>query len=111
MELLVYIMNHVDLLDELLENFSQEPNFRATIIDSAGMAHMLKDSNAFLSLRNLLNQSQVNSKTILMALEESDIDRAIEIIESVVGSLDNPDTGVVFTLPISRAKDLTKKRD
>lgn len=111
MELLVYIMNHVDLLDNLLEEFSQVPNFRATIIDSAGMAHMLKDTSYFLSLRNLLNQSQVNSKTILMAIDKDDVDKAIEIIESVVGSLDSPDTGVVFTLPISRAKGLIKKQD
>ena len=111
MELLVYIMNRVDQLDELLEKFSQEPDFRATIIDSAGMAHMLKDTSYFLNLRNLLNQSQVNSKTILMALKESDIERAIDIIESVVGSLEDPDTGVVFTLPISHAKGLIKKRD
>ena len=111
MELLVYIMNRVELLDELLEEFSQEANFRATIIDSAGMAHMLKDTSVFLNLRNLLNQSQVNSKTILMAINEQDVDRAIEIIEGVVGSLDEPDTGVVFTLPILHGKGLIKKKD
>lgn len=111
MELLVYVMNHVELLDDLLEDFSKEDNFRATIIDSMGMAHMLKDTNYFLSLRNLLNQSQVNSKTILMALNDQDIDKAINIIENVVGSLDDPDTGVVFTLPISHCKGLIKNKD
>ena len=111
MELLVYVMNHVELLDDLLEYFSKEDNFRATIIDSMGMAHMLKDTNYFLSLRNLLNQSQVNSKTILMALNDQDIDKAINIIENVVGSLDDPDTGVVFTLPISHCKGLIKNKD
>ena len=69
MQLLFFVMNKVDELDHLLEDFSKEPEFRATIIDSMGMAHMLKDSGYFLSLRNLLNQSQVNSKTIMMALE------------------------------------------
>ena len=111
MELLVYIMNPVELLDDLLEEFSKEPRFRATIIDSTGMAHMLKDTSYFLNLRNLLNQSQVNSKTILMAIDKDDVDNAIEIIESVVGSLESPDTGVVFTLPILHAKGLIKKID
>lgn len=101
MELLVYITNRIELLDDLLERLSKESNFRATLIDSMGMAHILKDSNYFLSLRSLLNKSQVNSKTIIMALNSEDVDKAIEIIECVVGDLNDPDTGVVFTLPIS----------
>lgn len=110
MELLIYIMNKVDLLDQLLEDFSKEPEFRATIIDSMGMAHMLKDTGYFLSLRNLLNQSQVNSKTILMAVDKESVEKAVRIIENIVGDLTEPDTGVVFTLPISYSKGLVKKK-
>lgn len=110
MELLIYVMNKVDLLDQLLEDFSKEPEFRATIIDSMGMAHMLKDTGYFLSLRNLLNQSQVNSKTILMAVQKESIEKAVRIIENNVGDLTEPDTGVVFTLPISYSKGLVKKK-
>ena len=110
MELLIYVMNKVDLLDQLLEDFSKEPEFRATIIDSMGMAHMLKDSGYFLSLRNLLNQSQVNSKTILMAVEKESVEKAVRIIENLVGDLTDPDTGVVFTVPISYSKGLVKQK-
>ena len=110
MELLFYVMNKVDLLDDLLEDFSHEPEFRATIIDSMGMAHMLKDSGYFFSLRDLLNQSQVNSKTIMMALEKESIEKAVSIIEKNVGDLTEPDTGVVFCVPISYAKGLVKKK-
>ena len=100
MELLVFVMNKVDLLDELLMKFSE---------DSSGMAHILKDTNLFFGLRDLLNNSQVNSKTILMALDNKDIMTAVDIIESVVGNLENPDTGIVFTLPISYMKGMVKK--
>ena len=110
MELLFYVMNKVDLLDDLLEDFSKEPEFRATIIDSMGMAHMLKDSGYFFSLRDLLNQSQVNSKTIMMALERENVEKAVEIIENIVGDLTDPDTGVVFTVPISYAKGIVKNK-
>ena len=109
MELLVFVMNKVDLLDELLMKFSEHSNFRATVIDSSGMAHILKDTNLFFGLRDLLNNSQVNSKTILMDLDNKDIMTAVDIIESVVGNLENPDTGIVFTLPISYMKGMVKK--
>ena len=110
MELLFYVMNKVDLLDDLLEDFSKEPEFRATIIDSMGMAHMLKDSGYFFNLRDLLNQSQVNSKTIMMALEKESVEKAVSIIENVVGDLTEPDSGVVFTVPISYAKGIVKNK-
>lgn len=109
MELLILILNKVECLDNLLEDFSKESDFRATLIDSTGMAHMLKDSNYFFGLRNLLNDSRVNSKTIFMALKKERVTKAIEIIEKNIGDLDNPDTGIVFTLPISYMKGMVKK--
>ena len=110
MQLLFFVMNDVDKLDQLLEDLSQEPEFRATIYDSMGMAHMLKDTGTFFSLRTLLNQSQVNSKTIMMALEEESIEKAVRIIEENVGDLEDPDTGVVFTVPVSYSKGIIKKK-
>ena len=110
MQLLFFVMNDVDKLDQLLEDLSQEPEFRATIYDSMGMAHMLKDTGTFFSLRTLLNQSQVNSKTIMMALEEESIEKAVRIIEENVGDLEDPDTGVVFTVPVSYSKGIVKKK-
>lgn len=109
MELLIFVMNKVDLLDDLLVRFSKHSNFRATVIDSSGMAHILKENGMFFGLRDLLNNSQVNSKTILMALDKNDVMTAVEEIENVVGDLESPDTGVVFTVPISYMKGMVKK--
>lgn len=106
MDLLVYIMNKVEFLDQLLEDFSKEEDFRATVVDCQGMARLLmdKDNDVLLSLRNLLNDSKVNNKMIFMALKHERVEKAIEIIENLVGDLDSPDTGIVFTLPISFIK-------
>ena len=69
MELLFFVMNQIDKLDQLLKDLSNEKKFSATIIDSAGMARLLADHDyLFGSLRALLNNSQVNSKTIFMVL-------------------------------------------
>lgn len=112
MELLVYIMNKTDYLDVLLKRFSKENDFRATVVDSQGMAHLLieRDNDVLFNLRHLLNNSNVNNKMIFMALEHERIERAVEIIEETVGSLENPDTGVVFSLPISYIKGYKVKK-
>ena len=61
MELLFFVMNQIDKLDQLLKDLSNEKKFSATIIDSAGMARLLADHDyLFGSLRALLNNSQVN---------------------------------------------------
>lgn len=110
MELLFFVMNNVEKLDQLLKDFSNENKFRATIIDSTGMARLLADHDyLFGSLRALLNNSQVTSKTIFMVLDHEDIDHAVQIIERNVGDLDEPNTGVVFTVPVSYVKGIVKK--
>ena len=43
MELLFFVMNQIDKLDQLLKDLSNEKKFSATIIDSAGMARLLAD--------------------------------------------------------------------
>lgn len=110
MELLFFIMNQIDKLDQLLKDLSNEKKFSATIIDSAGMARLLADHDyLFGSLRALLNNSQVNSKTIFMVLNHEDVEHAVQIIEKNVGNLDEPNTGVVFTVPVSYVKGIVKK--
>ena len=110
MELLFFVMNQIDKLDQLLKDLSNEKKFSATIIDSAGMARLLADHDyLFGSLRALLNNSQVNSKTIFMVLNHEDGEHAVQIIEKNVGNLDEPNTGVVFTVPVSYVKGIVKK--
>ena len=110
MELLIFVMNQIDSLDQLLKDFSNEKKFSATVIDSAGMARILADHDyLFGSLRSLLNDSQVNSKTIFMVLKHEDVQQAVDIIERNVGNLEEPNTGIVFTVPVNYVKGIVKK--
>lgn len=110
MELLFFVMNKIDLLDDLMRDLMDGGIRGATVVDSTGMAHMLNDHNyIFGSLRQLLNQSRSQSKTIFMVCRHEEIEKIVGIIENLVGSLDNPDTGVVFTVPVSYTKGFVKK--
>lgn len=44
-----------------------------------------------------------------MVLNHEDVEHAVQIIEKNVGNLDEPNTGVVFTVPVSYVKGIVKK--
>ena len=104
MKLLVMILNKVDKLDDLLEALTNTHIRGATILDSNGMAHTLfKNPNkgAVLgSIRDLINPDHEESKTILMVLRDDQIKVVEQVADQVLGSLDNPDTGFIFTVPV-----------
>lgn len=105
MKLLVFILNNEELLDDLLQCFLEADIKGATILDSMGMARALtasqkNDIPIFGSLRVMLNQGHPSNKTIFVALKDEEVETCVQCIKGVVGSLDKPNTGILFTLPI-----------
>ena len=108
MELLVLILIKVECLGEILSEFMRSGLGDATVLDSYGMLQTL-DANSvepppiFSSLRHFVNRSQSGNKTVLLVIKKERVAQACEIIEKVTGGLSRPNTGIVFTLPISSA--------
>jgi nitrogen regulatory protein PII len=106
MKLLIFVLNDVEKLDKLLKEFAKQSITGATVISSSGMVHELSKSNDETlasivgSLRKLFNPNDTQNKTIFMAIKQEKVNDVVNIIESVVGSLDQPNSGIVFTLPI-----------
>jgi len=80
----------------------------ATILCSTGMVRELSKSNEdfpiFGTLRHLINPDRKESKTIFMVLKDEQIDVAKKIVRQVVGDISQPDTAVMFTLPVWSAE-------
>ena len=103
MKLFVIVLNKVDKLDSLLEELGEAGISGATIINSTGMAHELlsHDELGFIgAFRQLLDPKRKENRTIYMVLEDSLVDKAIEIVDRVVDGIDNLDTGILFTVPV-----------
>ncbi|HHY83385.1 MAG TPA: hypothetical protein GX505_12035 [Clostridiales bacterium] len=105
MKLLVYVLNNDDLLDDLLQSFMKSGIKGATIIESMGMARVLTSHNnenipLIGSLKLLLSGGCPFNKTIFVALKDEQVNTCIMAIKEVVGSLNEPDSGILFTLPI-----------
>lgn len=109
MKLLVLILNKVEDLEAILAKFAEKGISGATILHSTGMARALSDyENVSIlgSLRLILDPAREENRTVLTALNDNQVELAISCIEEIVGSLDKPDTAIVFTLPIDQIKGL-----
>ncbi len=106
MKLLVFILNKTEKLDRLLKTLAHEHITGATVINSSGMASQLSQTSdeslnsIFGSLRMLLKDNQKENKTIMMVVKEEKIPEIERIINEVVGNINEPNTGILFTVPI-----------
>lgn len=111
MKLVTIILNKTEYLEKLLEQFGDNGISGATIIDSKGMVQELYDHDRedlyfLVSLRSLLNPSHKENKTIITVAKDEDVAKISKIVNRVTGGLDNPDTGILFTVPIDYLEGL-----
>jgi nitrogen regulatory protein P-II 1 len=112
MKLLVYVLNQVELLDKFIKALKEAGIKGATIIPSSGMASRLfgsDDQNLIGSLRMIFDQPRKESNVIMMALEDEQVDTVFEIVDVVLGGVDKPNTGILFTVPIDKIKGYKKR--
>lgn len=109
MKLLIIVLNKTECLDKILTSFGRHGIPGATILDSKGMAQELGEHDELrfrASLRLLLNPAHKENKTIFMVLPEEKIDEVLTIVNKATGGLDQPDTGIFFTVPIDRVEGM-----
>jgi hypothetical protein len=109
MELLVIVLNQTEFLTEILRGFVDAGIKGATVIDSAGMGHIVADHFPFFASFADLGGSQENhSKTIFTVVNSCDEkDNAVNVVEEVLGDISKPDTAFMFSLPVNFVKGIT----
>ncbi len=104
MKCMFVILNDTTRLSELLKALGDNGINGATIFESTGMAHKLMGENDELrfigSLKQILNPERERNTTILIVLTEEQVLLAKAAVRKVLGNLNNPDTGILFTMPI-----------
>ncbi|MDD3411646.1 MAG: hypothetical protein PHY12_12650 [Eubacteriales bacterium] len=103
MQVLTLVLNKTECLEELLEKLLEKGVRGATILESTGMMRVLDqsgdDAPMFGALRQMFDPERKSSKTLLMVLEDGQVDTVRRIINKVTGGLDQPDTGILFATP------------
>jgi hypothetical protein len=110
-KLLVFVLSDVEKLQPLLKKFKDHDIPGATIFDSSGMGRELVERDEFSifgSMRQLISHDNQHTKTLFLVIDDAQLPAITQDIEDVVGSLDQPDSGILFTLPIDWVKGLKR---
>lgn len=113
MKLMVIILNKTDALEYLLEGLSAAGIGGATIIPSSGMAMTLSKMNSsFLSssIRSMFSGEEDDNKTIFSVINDDQLDIVRRVVYNTVGDLSQPNTGIMFTVPLDFVEGRRKRR-
>lgn len=116
-ELVVLVLDDANKVDDILTAWLAAGVPGTTILDSAGLgrelgAKALRDDLPLMpSLSSLLRRREETSRTLFAVVPEGfDVDALVKVTETITGPLDYPDTGILFTLPVTRAFGLNRRR-
>lgn len=109
MELLFLILNKEEHLDDVLSLFVELGITGATIIETTGMGRVLAhDIPIFAGFRDLMVGNKPYNKTIFAVVSKEVVPEIVKGIESICGCLEEPGTGLLFTIPIANVWGLAK---
>ncbi|MBM7843181.1 hypothetical protein [Herpetosiphon giganteus] len=107
LETLIFILNDVDLLNEVLRAWEEQGVRGVTVLRSTGLGRIgnalyRDDAPLFPSLRELLEDDEMHHFTLLSVVQSSQVEHLVAVTEQITGSLNNPNTGFIVTMPVGR---------
>ena len=114
MQLFVYITSDPDSMSPILAELLEKQIHGATTVDCKGMLTALNESSVepppiFGSLRHFLNPEHQSGKMLFIVLKDEEVPTVKEVIHDVCGSLKEPNTGILFTVPVMNWEGVSHK--
>jgi len=104
-ELFVCVINRPEAVEDVIAAFIEIGVTGCTIVDSKGMGKIIaQDIPIFSGFKNMFSGARESNVTIFSVMDSGLVDEAIKIIEEIYVSFSEPDSGIVFTLPVNRVK-------
>jgi len=106
-QLLVMVLDDPVLLDRVLEAWLDAGVRGITVLDSTGVEGARKrasgnDLPTFLGFRRLPHTDQHSHYTLFTVTDDETVERVVPASEAIVGDLNAPHTGILFTLPVNQ---------
>lgn len=101
--LFVVVLNRTELLDDLLIAFNEQIGQAATVLESVGMAQHFSQSDEakiFATIKPFIISNHAANKTIFSVIPSEKLNSARKVVGSVLKDIDQPDTGIMFALPL-----------
>ena len=112
--LVVFVVDDPDQCNDVLHAWDDAGAKGITILESTGMGRVRRegirdDIPLMPSLSDILRSSETHHRTLFSVVENETIaDKLLQAAESVVGSLENPNTGLLFIVPIYKVYGMRK---
>jgi hypothetical protein len=113
----VLVLNDPDKTEDILAAWLAVGVSGVTILDSRGLSHQISrrrlrdDLPLFPSLEDLLRSREEPHRTLCTVVADGfDVEALVVETEKITGKFDEPNTGILFTLPVTRAWGLHRKQ-
>lgn len=108
MKLLVFILNNEEFLEEVMAAYIESGVTGATILDSEGMGRFLTyEVPLFAGFKEFMKGNKPYNKTIISVIRDDETLKHVKtLVDEIVGGLDRPGTGIMFTIPVDWAYGL-----
>jgi nitrogen regulatory protein PII len=111
MEMIFFVLNDPDLMDEVLEGWQKIGVSGATIFETTGFHRRMKKR---IPMRYIFGESMIEEtgNITLMALVSNNelVQQCLAVTEQIVGDLNLPNTGVFASWTIPFVKGLSKNK-
>jgi nitrogen regulatory protein P-II 1 len=113
--LVVLIVDNPDDCPRILDEWENAGVTGVTIYDSSGLGRLrrgsLRDDLPLMpSLSEILQGEEVRHRTLLSVVKDQQmVDNMVDIVQRVIGNLDQPNTGFLFVVPVLQAYGLNRK--
>ena len=111
MQAIFVVLNKTECLEDLLARLKKAGVRGGTILASTGMVKSIEESDESYilgSLRLFLDAPHPDSKTIFFVVNDNQVDIVRKTVDEALGGIDNPDTGIIFGIPVTFADGIMK---
>lgn len=115
-QLLVLILDNLEQCPAVLDAWEDAGVGGVTILESSGLGRLRgivsDDLPLMPSLRDLFATREFQHRTLFTVVEnEETLERIIAATQRIVGDLNEPHTGLLFVVPVSRVLGLHKRKE
>ncbi|PID86841.1 MAG: hypothetical protein CSA11_06435 [Chloroflexi bacterium] len=106
MYMLIMVLDNSEYLDDVLQAWVDAGVPGVTILESTGVDRVLPREQAgsmFAGFSHIFGASRVGHNTLFAVIESMALaETAVQATEAIIGDMNNPRTGIMFTLPVAK---------
>ncbi|MCP5100495.1 MAG: hypothetical protein GY943_33515 [Chloroflexi bacterium] len=115
MHMMIMVLNDSTRLNEVLEAWTEAGIRGVTVLESTGLNRIFRRAKAdplYAGFSQIFGGGRVGHNTLFAVVDNIGVaETAVSATEKVLGSLKNPDTGIIFAVPVANAWGLPQPNE